>query len=130
MLSGVGNPNIEFNVLGLLNNAHATAAEFLLDAVVRDGAANQGLGVRHVAHILGTTGRQVNEAMPQVAGHLRGILSKTGIITTHFARDLLTRWQAELPTAPTAEHERSLIRFHDICFWIVAFTERFALVLA
>jgi hypothetical protein len=37
MLLGVGSPNIEFNVLGLLNNAHATAAEFLLDAVVRNG---------------------------------------------------------------------------------------------
>lgn len=31
MLLGVGTPNIEFNVLGLPNNAHATAAEFLLE---------------------------------------------------------------------------------------------------
>jgi len=35
-----------------------------------------------------------------------------------------------LPTASTAKHERPLIRFHDINLWIVAFTERFALVLA
>jgi hypothetical protein len=53
-----------------------------------------------------------------------------GLSLSISARDLLTRGQADLPTAPTAEHEQSLIRFHDICFWIVVFTERFALVLA
>jgi len=57
-------------------------------------------------------------------------MSRTGILLPISAGGLLARGQTDLPTAPTAKHERSLARFYDIHFWIVAFTERFALVLA
>ena len=36
--------------------------EFLDDAVMRNGLTNKGWSVRHVEHILGCTGRRVNEA--------------------------------------------------------------------
>jgi hypothetical protein len=36
-----------------------------------NGAANQRLGVRHIAHILGGAFWQGNEGKPKVAGHLR-----------------------------------------------------------
>jgi hypothetical protein len=54
----------KLGVLGFVYDAHPTATEFLDDPVMGNGAANQWLGVRHIAHILGATSWQVNEAKP------------------------------------------------------------------
>jgi hypothetical protein len=48
------------DVFGFVNHAHAAAAEFFDDAVVRDGAADEGLGVRHECAILKRAVGQVN----------------------------------------------------------------------
>src|SRR5215469_15365896 len=48
-----GNSAAKFRVLGLVHNAHSTAAELLHDAVMRDGLSDEGLGLRHLARILG-----------------------------------------------------------------------------
>ena len=40
-------------VFGLVDHAHSTAAKFLEDAIVGDGLADKGVGVRHCAAILG-----------------------------------------------------------------------------
>ena len=37
----------EFGVFGFVDDAHAAAAEFFSDAVMGDGLAERGLGVRH-----------------------------------------------------------------------------------
>jgi hypothetical protein len=37
----------EFGIFGFIDDAHASAAELLDDAVVRDGAADERLGIRH-----------------------------------------------------------------------------------
>src|SRR5215467_9245947 len=47
-------------VLGLVDNAHPATTELLDDAVVRNGLADERLGLRHVASMLGRTVRQVN----------------------------------------------------------------------
>jgi hypothetical protein len=51
-------------VLGLVDDAHATTAEFLYDAIVRNSLADQRVGGWHVEHILGRAKNQVNEARP------------------------------------------------------------------
>ena len=56
--------SVELVVFGFVNDAHPTATELFDDPVMRDGAADQGLGVLHVAHILGVRLCQVNEAIP------------------------------------------------------------------
>jgi hypothetical protein len=53
---------VEMSILGLVNDAHPATAQLLQDSVVRDRAADQGLGVYHLAGILGCTQRQVNAA--------------------------------------------------------------------
>src|SRR5580704_7629957 len=55
------NEAAEFSVFCFVNDTHASAAELFNDAVVRNYLADQRRGVRHVAHILGCAGRQVNE---------------------------------------------------------------------
>ena len=40
-------------VFGFVDNTHAAAAQLLDDAVVGDGLADEGVGVRHSAAILG-----------------------------------------------------------------------------
>ena len=50
----------EPRVLRFLDHAHATAAKFFDDAVLRNGLAYQGLGVRHVPLILWRDPRSVN----------------------------------------------------------------------
>jgi hypothetical protein len=37
----------ELSILGLIHNAHASAAEFFNNAIVRNRAANKGQGIRH-----------------------------------------------------------------------------------
>ena len=49
-------------VLGLVNDAHPSAAQLFENAVVRDGLPDEWMGVRHLALILGCGRRQVNEA--------------------------------------------------------------------
>src|SRR5580704_15390632 len=46
---------VETNVLGFVDNAHASAAEFLEDAIVRDRLARKRLGVRHATPSYGGT---------------------------------------------------------------------------
>jgi len=41
------------NILGLVYNAHTTATEFLEDAVVRDGLADEWVNACHLEHMLG-----------------------------------------------------------------------------
>jgi len=48
-----GDVAVEANVFGFVDDAHAAAAKFLEDAVVGDGVADEGVGVRHSAAILG-----------------------------------------------------------------------------
>ncbi len=48
----------EFHILGLINHTHSAPAEFLDDAVVRDGLADQVTSLRRT--ILGLKLRQVN----------------------------------------------------------------------
>src|ERR1700683_2731778 len=52
----------ELHILGFINYAHTTGAEFFDYAVMRDGFADQRVGGRHAPHILGCARRQVNEA--------------------------------------------------------------------
>ena len=61
----------ELRVLGFIDDAHAPAAEFFDDAIVGDCAADQGLGVRHLAGILRLKRSQVNVAPAFQAG-MRG----------------------------------------------------------
>ena len=42
-----GDEAAEFGVLGFVDDTHASAAEFFDDAVMGDGLADRGLGVRH-----------------------------------------------------------------------------------
>ncbi len=43
---------IEFDVLGLVDDTHTTATEFFQDAVMREGPAKDGKGIRHFVCIL------------------------------------------------------------------------------
>jgi hypothetical protein len=52
--------SVEPGVLRLVDHAHATATKFFGDAVMRNGLADQGLGVRHVRLILWCDLRSVN----------------------------------------------------------------------
>jgi hypothetical protein len=56
-----GHKAAELHVLGFVDDTHATTAEFFDDAVVRDDPADERLGFRHLALILGRAKRQVNE---------------------------------------------------------------------
>ena len=47
------NDTAKLGVLCLIDHGHAVTAEFLNNAVVRDGLADERLGLRHVAVILG-----------------------------------------------------------------------------
>jgi hypothetical protein len=53
---------VEFNVLGLVHDTHAAAAELLDNAVVRDGLPDERVGLCHRAVILGCDCRRVNES--------------------------------------------------------------------
>jgi hypothetical protein len=44
---------VELDVLSLINHTHSAATEFLNDAVVRDGLADERLRFWHLARILG-----------------------------------------------------------------------------
>ena len=57
-----GNKAVQPGVLGLVDHTHTAAAEFLDDAVVRNGLADERVGGWHVEHILGRARNQVNEA--------------------------------------------------------------------
>jgi hypothetical protein len=48
-----GNEAVEADVLSLVHHTHPTPTEFLNDAVVGDGLADERLGLRHLARILG-----------------------------------------------------------------------------
>src|SRR5215471_2764494 len=48
-----GNETVEPCVLGLVDHTHPAAAEFFEDAVMRDGLADERLGLWHLARILG-----------------------------------------------------------------------------
>ena len=56
-----GNLAPELGVLRAVDHAHATAAQLLDDAIVRDSAADERLGILHGSRILGRISRQVNE---------------------------------------------------------------------
>ena len=56
-----GHKAVESSVLGLVDDTHPAAAEFLNDAIVRDGLADERVGGWHVQHILGRARNQVNE---------------------------------------------------------------------
>jgi hypothetical protein len=58
---------MQAGVLGLVNNAHTTAAEFLDNAVMGDGLADERIEVWHVQHILSCAKWQVNERTRTVA---------------------------------------------------------------
>src|SRR5262245_30256206 len=47
------NETAKLGVLCLIDHPHPAAAEFLDDAVMRDGLADERLGLRHLASILG-----------------------------------------------------------------------------
>jgi hypothetical protein len=51
----------ELGVFSLVHHTHTAAPEFIDDAIVRDGLADQRVGGWHVEHILGCAPRQVNE---------------------------------------------------------------------
>jgi hypothetical protein len=53
-------PAVKADVLRLVNHAHATAAQLLGDAIVRDSATCQGQRIGHAVSILGSATRQVN----------------------------------------------------------------------
>jgi hypothetical protein len=56
---------VQAYILGLIDDAHPPAAELLSNAVVRNGPADHGLRLRHLARILGRALTQVNEgALP------------------------------------------------------------------
>src|ERR1700729_1125008 len=61
----------ELDIFSLVNHTHTAATESFHDAVVRDGAADQRLRIRHVAHILGCEESQVN------AEELRSLRAKS-----------------------------------------------------
>src|SRR5579862_6641274 len=61
----------ELGVLCAVHHTHATAAELLDDAVVRNSAADERLGILHSSRILGCIPRQVNEDR----GKLRTVLA-------------------------------------------------------
>src|SRR5215469_16364380 len=48
-----GNKSMEPCVLGLVHHTHAASAKSFEDAVVRDGLADESVGVRHSAVMLG-----------------------------------------------------------------------------
>jgi len=52
--------SVKADVLCLVNHTHATAAQLLGDAIVRDGAACQGQRIGHAVSILGGEHLQVN----------------------------------------------------------------------
>ena len=57
---------MQSGVLGFVNDAHPAATEFFYDAIVRNRAADQGLGVHYLAAILGRTSGQVNVGKPNI----------------------------------------------------------------
>ena len=48
-----GNKAAQARIFRLVHNAHPTATEFLNDAVMRDGLADERTGFRHLASMLG-----------------------------------------------------------------------------
>src|SRR5215469_7603226 len=48
---------VETGVLGFIDNTHATTAESFEDAVMGDGLADEGVGIRHSAVILWCTSK-------------------------------------------------------------------------
>ena len=57
------NKAAQARIFGFVHDTHPAAAKFLDDAVVGDGLADEGVGVRHGAAILGCDLRQVNETV-------------------------------------------------------------------
>ena len=51
-----GDHAVQAEVLGLVDDAHATAAQSFEDAVAREGAADEWIGSRHLAVMLGWQG--------------------------------------------------------------------------
>jgi hypothetical protein len=56
-----GNETVKLGVLSLVHNTHAAATELFQNAVVRNALADERVGIRHSAVILGCDLRQVNE---------------------------------------------------------------------
>jgi hypothetical protein len=61
MAGGRKREPLEFQILRLIHPSHSAAAELFDDAVVRDGPADERLELRHLALILSSSLRQVNE---------------------------------------------------------------------
>src|SRR5215467_4777413 len=55
------NKAAQVSVFGLVNYTHPATTELFEDAVMGDGLADERLGLRHLARILGCGGRHVNE---------------------------------------------------------------------
>src|SRR5262249_1875064 len=55
-------------VLSLIDNTHPAPAEFLQDAVMRNGLADERLGLRHLAKILGCRAEASQRIGPQGGG--------------------------------------------------------------
>jgi len=53
---------VQPRIFGLVDHAHTAAAELFGDAVMRNGLADEGVGVRHSGDIIGCPPRQVNES--------------------------------------------------------------------
>jgi hypothetical protein len=65
-----GDEAMQASVFGLVDNTHSTTTEFFNDPVVRDRLADERLGLRHLASMLGRVGLACVIATAPVSGAL------------------------------------------------------------
>jgi hypothetical protein len=101
-----GHKAVQLYVLGLIDHTHTTAAQFLDDAVVRDGLANHGWRVVSWRGMLGRalgqvnlTGRNVNQPSPWVAQEREARKSQWS--ATHWPAQVVSQRPSDaLPNPP------------------------------